>query len=471
MKKQRFLLVAFLTVTIALSFSSFYVPTVKASPAYEDFTTYTEEDPTGAGGESGHIQFTAYHIDHDAYRNEDAYLYDDKGVDHFGDFEHLVDVRSDFLEEESYGIVWMLSNDVDDLYGLLVAQKTTIVLRFDSFLSILQLGEKYGVGWYEDNSVALSADTWYYLKIVKSGTSLVVGIYSTSGLRDAGDGTDGDVDNLALTLQADHLFRYNFACNTYHDDYTTNYMSNDIANLDLQEVGEEYERPASQSISVALSAARLFETSQTATQAIGIGLTTTRIPNFVRAATQTITTSLSADRLIEVTLQASQAISVSLSAERLIEVTKTASQAITIALEAVGFKEFYRSVAQVITVGLATIRIPDFARSATQAIGVGLNADRLIEVTRQATQTLGISVVGDRLIDVSRSVTQAINVALEAIGYKLAEYNRAANITLTFGHGIMGLFGDYATTGFVLATIFLLIFIGAPIVALIWRKR
>ena len=58
------LLTVLLIVSLALSFSSFYVPAAHASPAYEDFTTYTEKD------DNSHIERTAYHIDSTGERNE-----------------------------------------------------------------------------------------------------------------------------------------------------------------------------------------------------------------------------------------------------------------------------------------------------------------------------------------------------------------------------------------------------------------
>lgn len=201
--------------------------------AKEDFTTYTEVDP------NNHIELVGTdHIDHAGYRNEDAYLYKDMGAGHFTDFEHKVDVRSDFLQDYGCGFPWMLANAVDDYVGLKDANETCIGIRLIRYaddtrhLNLLELYE--GNIAAPEMSPAPSANTWYYLLIKKTGTSLLMGIYSTANLRDAGDATDGDVDNLSLTLHANHSFRYIFAVNTWNDGQSGP-INNDIEDLDLQE--------------------------------------------------------------------------------------------------------------------------------------------------------------------------------------------------------------------------------------------
>ena len=201
-----------------------YVPLVEASPTYEDFTTYEEEDP------NSHINVTAHHIDHLAYSDEAAYVYKDRGVDHFGDFIHLIDVKSGFEEEESESFMWMLSNDIDDAHGLLVALKTSIGVNFKQVWgdNTVCLHESYGGNRYYTTSFNGEVDTWYYLAIQKSGTSLTLKIYSDSERTNL-------LTTLSLTLQADHKFRYIFPCNTVNTDQAI-FMNNDIANLDLDEI-------------------------------------------------------------------------------------------------------------------------------------------------------------------------------------------------------------------------------------------
>ena len=187
--------------------------------------------------------------------------------------------------------------------------------------------------------------------------------------------------------------------------------------------GEEYERPASQAFSIALTAAR--------------------VPNFVRAATQAINVALNADSLIEVTRQVSQALGISAAADRLGEFFKSASQAIGLALNAEKLSEFSRAVSQTINISLETSRVAEFVRSASQAISLALEAtgikEALGEFFRNAALTITTALQTSRLIDVARSVSQTITVSLEAIGYKLGEYFREASLALLIRvHLLMG---------------------------------
>jgi len=202
--------------------------------ATEDFTTYTEVD-TG----DDRIQRTATHIDHNAWRDEDTYLYDDKGAGHFTDFTgsnaHLVDVKLvDAADNGALGCVYALTNDLDDMYGLRTASKTTVwvnTFRSTSILWNLQLREEYGGTGYADTWDGVALDTWYYLKIEKSGTSLTCKIYPTDSDR---TNNTNILDTLTLTLQADHSFRYVFGCNTFNSASALS-LNNDVENLDLQE--------------------------------------------------------------------------------------------------------------------------------------------------------------------------------------------------------------------------------------------
>jgi len=198
--------------------------------ALEDFTTYTEVEP------DDRIQKTANHIDHVACRNEDSYLYKDKTAGHFGSaFIHTVNV---YLAEagtaSDMAWVWVLQNVVDDIKAIVDASGDYLALRFRNAAGTLKLGlEECDSGTQTTDAGNIVISTWYYLKIVKSATSLVCGIYSTAALRDAGNGTDGDVDNLSLTI-TDKSYRYIFACNTNNTGHSL-CATTDIENLDLHE--------------------------------------------------------------------------------------------------------------------------------------------------------------------------------------------------------------------------------------------
>ena len=195
----------------------------------EDFTTYTEVDP------NNHITVSQYHIDHNAYRNEDAYVYKDKGSGFFTDFIHKVDVRSDFAQENALGVVWSLQNDLNDVYGIYNANKTCVYVFFyyrgADHTRRICLREVYNGSLYTTDWVGADTNTWYYLTIEKSGTSLTCKIYSDSARTNL-------LETLNLTLHGDWSFRYIFACNTYNSGHTY-HMNVDVENLDLGIVPEE----------------------------------------------------------------------------------------------------------------------------------------------------------------------------------------------------------------------------------------
>lgn len=197
--------------------------------AVEDFTTYTEVDP------NNHISLVGTnHVDFSAIRSEDAYLYKDKGENYFDDFTHDVDVRFSNPEDQSLAGFWVLSNDLDDLKGLKDTGKTAIavqIYRSSTGENRLGLREIYGGANYTDYYLA-SSDTWYYLTIEKSGTSLTCKIYSDSARTNL-------LDTLSLTLHGDWSFRYVFAANTANNA-TGPTVDADIENLDLNEGATTY---------------------------------------------------------------------------------------------------------------------------------------------------------------------------------------------------------------------------------------
>lgn len=193
--------------------------------AVEDFTTYTEVDP------NNHIALQGTnHIDATVTRNEDAYLYKDKGNNHFGDFEHKIDIRiPSAAAADSWIAHWVLNNNVDDIYGNRTAGKTQIYTasyRGSGTMQTMYIVEDYAKANYYHQLQALVA-TWYYLTIKKAGTALTCKIYSDSARTTL-------LTTLSLVLHADHKFRYIYATNS-HNDNQSYQMDADIENLDLQE--------------------------------------------------------------------------------------------------------------------------------------------------------------------------------------------------------------------------------------------
>jgi len=211
----------------------FCIVPVKASPTYEDFTTYTEVDT-----EDDRIQFNSTHIDHKGYRNEDTYLYKDYGVNRFGNFEHLIDVKAVNHGASTYGAsyVWMLSIDtVDDFKGIIDSSKTSIgvAIWYSSTIGFyLLIEEAYEGARYVSSvpHIVLTGNVMYYLKIVKSGTSLTLYVYDDEARTNL-FGTKN------LVLHYDHQCRYIFNSNTYNDNTDSGkWVDVDIENLDICEI-------------------------------------------------------------------------------------------------------------------------------------------------------------------------------------------------------------------------------------------
>jgi hypothetical protein len=190
---------------------------------YEDFTTFTEVDVA-----SDRIQKTAYHIDHLSYRNETTYLYKDYSAAHFDDFTHKIKVR--FVSSSvawAGGHSWLLANDVAGAAWMENNNKTYLsifLLSDGSNNPRIWLREMYNGSYYDDTYVC-SFNTWYYVKIVKSGTSINAYVYSDSDYSNL-------LDTLTLTLHANHTLRYLYGCNSDNDGGNKNGVL-DIENFDI----------------------------------------------------------------------------------------------------------------------------------------------------------------------------------------------------------------------------------------------
>lgn len=222
----------------------------------EDYTTYTEVEP------DDRIQKTANHVDFRSYREEDAYLYKDKGVNHFGDFDHKVDAKC--IGETTWtGIIWGLANALDDLWALF----PMIAVQMHDSNNKIYLRENYDATKYNDESTDTFAhNTMYYFRIKKSGTALTCDVYASAADRDA---ETSKITNLctSLTLQADHQFRYIYACSTIHYDATSMFTDFDIENLNLQ---EPILLTITDSMGMNDSVAKQFDAKKTITDSVGM---------------------------------------------------------------------------------------------------------------------------------------------------------------------------------------------------------
>ena len=191
------------------------------------------EDLTGftiAGTEAAKVGATTTRVTWtNLLRSDQAYCYKDYNSGHFDlavGITHDLDYHSTSKDDPDLGgdistlvQIWVLSNDVDDLEALKTANKLFLTLTFephatnqtDLHFSIVQWASNARAATDKSVDVMNDGQTIYF-RIVISGNACTVGIYSTSILRDAGDGTDGNLDNIAIILTSATLtFQYLFA--------------------------------------------------------------------------------------------------------------------------------------------------------------------------------------------------------------------------------------------------------------------
>lgn len=195
----------------------------------EDFTTYTEVDP------NNHISVaSSTHVDVNVINEgEDAYLYDDKGVDHFEDFVHNIDIKAVTHQSTTgEGCCWVLANIVDDwraIYNGGGDLLSVLLIWYAPGEWRLYLQEVDGGSYYATYQV-ISQSTWYYLTIERSGTSLTCKAYSDSARTNL-------LFTLSLTLHTPITkFRYIYAVQSDNKSWSTYWATYDVENLDLGEI-------------------------------------------------------------------------------------------------------------------------------------------------------------------------------------------------------------------------------------------
>lgn len=147
----------------------------------EDLSTYTETDP------NSRITRTTRRVTWTGLtRNEDAYVYKDKGADHFnGNFVHLLTIRATGYTGTSgtvnCGAYWSVANLVDDWGGIDTANGDGLFLlarvntsNGDQYIQIIELDG--GAGYTSASAYEITVNTTYYIKIVRDES---IGTYGT----------------------------------------------------------------------------------------------------------------------------------------------------------------------------------------------------------------------------------------------------------------------------------------------------
>lgn len=197
--------------------------------ATEDFTAYTEVDP------NSRITVTSSRVTWASLpRNEDAYVYADKGVGHFaGDFEHLLTIR-DEMSGDATGLVafYVLANAVDDVFALYFSHR---LVQLDVINGTIRLGCGNSSSFPLDFTSAYGGAFTRYLEIERDES---IGTYGTMYCRIYTDsGRTMLEDTLSITLTTEKTdWRYVYPCATSNSG-TTVARSGFSENLDLQEGG------------------------------------------------------------------------------------------------------------------------------------------------------------------------------------------------------------------------------------------
>jgi len=195
--------------------------------AYEDFTDgWTEVD------EDSDITRATNSITVDTIRRDaDSGVYKDYGTDHFDDFTHYVDVKVTAAGETSRGncAFWGLSDTPNYTLGDMGVNNEGLaayayntganarIIKFTDYSN--DNNDYYG---------PFTVGDWYYIRIVRSSTQVVVTIYSDSS-------HETIVDTLYITTTTDAKDYMVIIANREGDTFVDNTISLLVDNLDLQE--------------------------------------------------------------------------------------------------------------------------------------------------------------------------------------------------------------------------------------------
>ena len=187
--------------------------------AVEDFTGYTEQD------EDGKVTITATKVASDGAdtREKLYYVYDDKTVGHFGDYEHLATINAVGSTNIRLFAWWGVSNDISDVYGWQQASADfQTVYTYNVAEDVIFLDDVNGSDTY------LTSSGTYYITVERAGTTGTCKIYSDFARTDL-------LDTLTLTV-TNTTFRYVYAFAGYDNNQGSAATGATYTeNLDLQE--------------------------------------------------------------------------------------------------------------------------------------------------------------------------------------------------------------------------------------------
>jgi len=204
---------------------------------YEDFTTYS----TG-GDNIGELTITENKIAINESllgRNEDAWVYDDKGAGHFdGDFTHQLEIMAT-AQTGGYGLFncWILANAVGDAYDLEQASESYYLIELVEYADVYTIYVRIYEGGSEvdSDSYSGSIDTLYFLTIARDHD----GGGSNKGRLTVTIRIESHTGEVQDTLTADssaeqNTFRYIYGMAGYNTG-GTGQIKGYVQNLDLNE--------------------------------------------------------------------------------------------------------------------------------------------------------------------------------------------------------------------------------------------
>ncbi|MCK5601474.1 hypothetical protein KAR91_06390 [Candidatus Pacearchaeota archaeon] len=199
----------------------------------EDFTTFTKYTDTSPDPIQTITPTTITAVG--VSRNEDTYVYKDKGVDYFdANFLHTFAATMSNNVNVGNGAVWVLTNDIGDAVELINTNKSFTYLLYNNTTNLF-LGESDAGTLYFDYITSLTDGQTYYYTLERDES---IGSFGqvTCGVHSDSDRTL-PVDTLSVLLHANIDFRYVFSLMSYDDNQSTRTLDLTISNLDLGEVG------------------------------------------------------------------------------------------------------------------------------------------------------------------------------------------------------------------------------------------
>jgi len=191
--------------------------------AFENFTTYTEVDI------EDRWTVTDLKCDGSPYYSYDSYIYKDYGVGHFTDYIHDLEVmitNSNYLHNCFHGF-WSIGNEYGARTDLTVGQCLYMDKSSTAHLHLQDIGAVT-----LDTSVNLSFSVNYFLRIIRSDTSLICKIYTTD--LDRTNDTNA-VDTLSVVCEST-AWRY-LQCGFSYKGAISNYsIPGYTQNLDIHDV-------------------------------------------------------------------------------------------------------------------------------------------------------------------------------------------------------------------------------------------